>query len=69
MKIEIQPWITPNYITGIVPPRKRQDGFNPDLAPKWHISEVDVETLSEQCNKFRDEIFKKAGKKDPIARM
>lgn len=65
MKIELQRWQTPNYVTGIMPAGKRQDGFNPDSVPKWHISEVDAETLAEQCDKFRAEVFEKAGKVDP----
>jgi len=65
MNIELQSWSTPNFVTGIMPAGKRQDGFNPDSLPKWHISEVDEETLSNQCDKFREEIFRKAGKVDP----
>jgi len=65
MKIELQPWMTPNFITGVMPVGKRQDGFNPDAAPKWHIGDVDAETLAEQCDRFRAEIFRKAGKIDP----
>lgn len=65
MNIEIKPWLTPDFITAVMPTSRRQDGFNPDNVPKWHVSEVDEETLSEQCDKFREEVFKKAGKKDP----
>ena len=50
---------------GKMPAGQRQDGFNPDAAPKWHVREVDAETLTEQCGKFRAEIFAKAGKSDP----
>lgn len=65
MKIELQPWTTPDFIMGKMPAGQRQDGFNPDAAPKWHVREVDAETLTEQCDKFRAEIFAKAGKSDP----
>lgn len=65
MKVEIQPWNTPNYITAVMPASQRQNGLNPDSAPKWHISDVDAETLSDQCDKFRAEVFKKANKEDP----
>jgi len=33
--------------------------------PKWHVRDVDPETLASQCDKFRAAIFKKAGKEDP----
>jgi len=28
-----------------MPAQERQDGFNPDAAPKWALKDVDVETL------------------------
>lgn len=55
MKIKLEPWITPIYVM-----EKR------DSNKSWHIKEIDAETLSEQCDKFREEIFAKAGKKDPL---
>ncbi len=65
MKIKIQPWMTPNFLIGDMPARPRQEGFNPDACPKWALAEVDAETLAEQCDKFRAEVFRKAGKTDP----
>jgi hypothetical protein len=65
MKIELNPWNVPNFVIGKMPPGRRQDGFNPDAAPKWTLAEVDVETLVMQCDRFRDEVFRKAGKSDP----
>lgn len=67
MKIKILPWQTPNFLIGEMPPRSRQEGFNPDAAPKWALSEVDTETLAAQCDAFRAEVFRKAGKTDPAA--
>jgi hypothetical protein len=66
MKIELNPWTIPNYITAKMPPRPRQEGFESN-GPKWHISEVDENTLSDQCDKFRKDIFEKAKKIDPKA--
>jgi hypothetical protein len=63
MKVTLQPWTTPNFVTTETPPSQRQNGFRE--SPKWHISEVDAETLAEQCDKFRAEVFRKAGKTDP----
>jgi len=63
MNIELSPWLVPNYVTAKMPPVLRQEGFKE--APKWALSEVDAEELSLQCDKFREEVFRKAGKNDP----
>ena len=65
MNIKLQPWQTPNFVIGVVPPRRRQEGFNPDAAPKWSLKEVSAETLAKMCEDFRAEIFRKAEKPDP----
>lgn len=67
MDVKIKPWNTPNYLIGEMPAGKRQEGFSPDNAPKWHVGEVDAKTLSDQCDVFRAEIFAKAGMEDPNA--
>lgn len=63
MKIELQPWQTPNFVIVKVPPRPRQEGWQE--APKFPLSEVDAETLAQMCEAFRVEVFRKAGKVDP----
>jgi hypothetical protein len=65
MKIELNPWQVPNYVIGKMHSTRRQDGFNPDAAPKWALADVDAETLAAQCDQFRAEVFRKAGKADP----
>lgn len=62
MNIETQPWSVPNYISAKVSGRL-QAGFIE--APKFQLCDVDVDTLSEQCDMFRVEVFRKAGKIDP----
>ena len=42
---------------------RKENGFSE--ARKFHLSEVDAETLSKMCDDFRSEIFKKAGKRPP----
>jgi len=69
MEVKIKPWNTPNFLIGEMPTGKHQNGFNSDNAPKWHVSEVDAQTLSDQCDVFRAEIFDKAGMKDPNAEV
>ena len=65
MKVELNPWMVPNFVTAKMPPRIKQEGFQE--GPKWHVSDVDAATLAELCDKFRAEIFRKAGKHDPAS--
>jgi hypothetical protein len=62
MNIKLLPWTVPNFASIEMPARNRGDGFQE--APKFHVSDIDAETLSEQCDKFRAEVFRKAGKTD-----
>lgn len=66
MDIKIQRMGTPNYVIAEIPAGRRQDGFTE--APKWHLRDVDAETLSILCDQFRADVFAKAGKPDPKAR-
>jgi len=63
MEVDLQPWNVPNFVIAVMPPGKRQDGLKE--APKWNLRDVSAEVLSAQCDKFRAEIFEKAGKVDP----
>jgi hypothetical protein len=63
MKIQLQPFMVPNYVLALSEPRPRQEGFIE--ASKWHIREVDEETLSGLCDLFRHDVFMKAEKVDP----
>lgn len=67
MKIELQPFTVPNYVIGKMPARPRQDGIVE--APKWELMDVDAETLSDLCDDFRREVFKKAQRPDPHPRV
>ncbi len=53
IELEVKPWTTPNYITA-----------GTDCI---HIKHVDPMKLSEQIDRFRADVFRKAGKKDPRA--
>lgn len=63
MEIPLEPWHTPNYVHLKMPPRKKEEGFQE--SPSFHISTVEPEILSQMCDDFRAEIFKKAEKVDP----
>lgn len=62
-KIELVPWVVPNFVSAKMPPRPRQDGWSE--GPKWPLAEVEAETLARLCDDFRAEVFRKAGKPDP----
>ena len=63
MKIRLQPFQTPNYVIAESKPGLKQDGMVE--CPKWHVNEIDEETLSDLCDRFRKDVFAKAGKRDP----
>ena len=64
MTVELQPFGTPNYVIQKMAPRPKQDGIVE--CPKYHLRELDAETLAGLCDQFRREIFEKAGKSDPL---
>jgi hypothetical protein len=54
---------TPNFVLAKMAPRAGEEVFIE--TPKWPLSEVAADTLSELCDAFREEVFRKAGKPDP----
>lgn len=63
MNLELKPWVVPNFVSVNMPKSKRDFGFRPD--PVLAVCEVDANSLSQMCDDFRAEIFRKAGKIDP----
>jgi len=63
MKIEFHPWPIPDHLSAVMPPRLRQEGFKAER--EWRLSSVDAATLAHQCDVFRAEVFRVAGKIDP----
>jgi hypothetical protein len=64
VEVEYLDWDTPNFIKIRQPVGKRQDGINLELQGV-SITSADPEVLSMMCDKFRADIFAKAGKPDP----
>ena len=58
-KVELQPFRTPNYVLTKISPKPREEGFKEN--PKYHLSELDEETLQELCAAFICEVYEKAG--------
>ena len=63
MRISLQPMRIPNFVLSKMPARPRQEGFKE--GPKWALSELYPEVLSDLCDNFRAGVFEKAGKPDP----
>jgi hypothetical protein len=64
IKLKLKPFGTPNFVIAELPPGTRQEGIQDP--PKWALSELDAETLAKLCDDFRAEVFRKAGKADPV---
>lgn len=58
VKTELVPFSVPNYVLVKSRPGLRQDGIKEGV--KYHVSELDDETLESLCAQFRSDVFKKA---------
>lgn len=63
MKLKLQPFTVPNFVSAEMPPGRRQDGIKD--APKWELRDLSAETLAELCDEFRRAVFQKAERPDP----
>lgn len=54
MNVRLKPWVTPNFVVVDLP-----DGS------ACHVRDVDPRVLSAMCDRFRVDVFEKAGKADP----
>ncbi len=61
-KVELRPFTVPSYVIQVVVPRLRQDGWRE--APKFHLSEIDRDTLIDMCAEFQAAVLKKAEQPD-----
>lgn len=63
MKVELRPFMVPNFVIQVTPAAPRQQGLRE--APCYSLDEVDADTLARMCDEFRAAVFAKAGKADP----
>lgn len=63
MRVKLRNFTTPNFAVMEMPPGQRGDGFV--QAPSFRLSLLEPEELADLCDRFRAEVFKKAGKSDP----
>ncbi len=61
----LRPFGLPNFAVVETGPRPKQEGVVEP--PRFHLSDLEPQTLSELCDEFRAGVFEKAGKKDPRA--
>jgi len=61
--IKLHNFTTPNFVRKEARVGKRQDGIKFDEGIP--LRDLEENTLSELCDAFRKEVFKKAGKLDP----
>lgn len=63
LQVELQPFQTPNFVRSVSKPGLKQDGMQE--LPCYSLSDLDSLTLDKLCDKFRAEVFQKAGKEQP----
>lgn len=63
LKVELKPFQVPNFVLAAEKTSSREDGFNKGVS--YPLSDLDPYTLDALCNQFRNEVFKKAGKRQP----
>jgi len=56
--VKLQPFRVPNYVLVEAAPRPRQEGLLE--TPKYHLSELDEETLIQLCDEFKASVLAKA---------
>ena len=66
-KITLIPFAVPERVRIQRPPGRREDGFPVGSEGTFILSELDEHALSELCDQFRRDCFKKAGKTEPRA--
>lgn len=63
IKLKLRPFQVANYVSVESLPGLKQDGIVE--APTFHVRDLDVDALSELCDRFRADVFANAGKADP----
>lgn len=64
MIVKLKPFLTPNFVIPEAKPGARQEGWNPPTSIP--LADVDAQELSDMCDQFRADVFRKAGKEDPL---
>lgn len=71
MEVQFKNWVTPNFAIVKLPGRDGEGGLaafhagGPDGQTAFPVDVLDPEDLADLCDRFRADVFKKAGKTDP----
>jgi hypothetical protein len=57
-EVALRPFRVPNYVLAECPTKPREFGFTEP--PKYHLSELSIETLEALCYQFRKDVLAKA---------
>lgn len=60
IEINLKPFAVPNFVLVEEQPKERREGFNEGR--KYALNELDTEALEALCWKFKQDVFRKAGK-------
>lgn len=63
INVELKPFTVPHFVLTVSAPKPRQEGFTE--SQKYALSDLDASILDKLCNQFRDDVFDKAGKRQP----
>lgn len=63
ISVEIQPFATPNFVLPTPNISSNSEGFKEVRGIP--LKDIDVATLDKLCSKFREDVFRKAGKTKP----
>ncbi len=64
IEVDLQPFLVPNFVRPVEKPGKRDEGFAETVA--YPLSDLDSNTLDRLCDQFRNEVFRRAGKEQPL---
>ena len=64
IEVNIKPFNVPSFVIPEVPAGKKEDGFEPTEGIP--LSALDPVTLEKLCDEFRDNVFRRAGKQQPV---
>ncbi len=64
MNIKLKPFTVPSFVIPVIPAKPISGGWQEPVGIA--LSEVDVEELAIMCDEWREAVFARAGKQDPL---
>ena len=63
IEVKLKPFQVPNFVLVEPTPGRRDEGMKEPS--KFHLSDLDSDSLAKLCDEFRKQVFAKAGKTEP----